>query len=91
MFFIKVPYGVFEVKVSTGEHPLLVEELKKNDDIVEAPKFSKFFTGASLHNANKVVSSENEKLVRLQHAMQQGCLGSLWHSHSYRLCVEFLE
>jgi len=52
--FAKVPYGVFEVKVSLGESPLLVEELIASDAIVEVPKFSKFLTGASLHNFNKV-------------------------------------
>jgi len=55
--FIKVPYGVFEVKVSAGENPTFVEELIENDAIVEAPKFSKFLTGASLHNTEKVVST----------------------------------
>ena len=54
--FVKVPYGVFEVKVSDGKHPLFIEELQASDAIVEAPKFSKFLTGASLHNADKVVS-----------------------------------
>jgi len=52
--FIKVPYGVFEVKVSGGEDPLFVEELKESQAIVEAHKFSKFLTGASLYNAKKV-------------------------------------
>jgi len=52
--FVKVPYGVFEVKVSGGDDPLFIEELKESDAIVVAPKFSKFLTGASLHNANKV-------------------------------------
>jgi SPX domain protein involved in polyphosphate accumulation/uncharacterized membrane protein YidH (DUF202 family) len=52
--FVKVPYGVFEVKVSAGEDPLFVEDLKATEAIVVAHKFSKFLTGASLHNFNKV-------------------------------------
>ena len=52
--FLKVPYSVFEVKVSGGLGPIFLEELQESNAIVEAPKFSKFLTGASLHNANKV-------------------------------------
>jgi len=52
--FIKVPYGVFEVKVASGESPVLIEDLEESECIIEAPKFSKFLTGASLHNATKL-------------------------------------
>ena len=52
--FLKVPYSVFEVKVSGGFGPIFLEQLQESNAIVEAPKFSKFLTGASLHNANKV-------------------------------------
>jgi uncharacterized membrane protein YidH (DUF202 family) len=51
---VKVPYGVFEVKVSGGEDPLFIEELIESGAIVKANKFSKFLTGASIHNASKV-------------------------------------
>lgn len=54
--FIKVPYGVFEVKVASGDNPTLIDELIESDAIVEAPKFSKFLTGASLHNVTKVAT-----------------------------------
>lgn len=54
--FAKVPYGVFEVKVASGESPELVEDLERSVAIVEVPKFSKFLTGASLHNPILVVS-----------------------------------
>jgi len=52
--FAKVPYGVFEVKVASGESPDLVEDLERSVAIVEVPKFSKFLTGASLHNSNLI-------------------------------------
>jgi len=52
--FAKVPYGVFEVKVATGESPDFVQDLERSDAIVEAPKFSKFLSGVSLHNATQV-------------------------------------
>lgn len=51
---VKVPYGVFEVKVSGGEDPFFIEELIESGAIVKANKFSKFLTGASIHNASKV-------------------------------------
>lgn len=51
---VKVPYGVFEVKVSGGEDPLFIEELIESGAIVKANKFSKFLTGASIHNAASV-------------------------------------
>ena len=51
---VKVPYGVFEVKVSGGEDPVFIEELIESGAIVKANKFSKFLTGASIHNASKV-------------------------------------
>lgn len=52
--FVKVPYGVFEVKVAAGEDPIFIEELQQSGAIVKAPKFSKFLTGCALHNANIV-------------------------------------
>jgi SPX domain protein involved in polyphosphate accumulation len=52
--FLKVPYGVFEVKVSDGENPLFIEALQESNAIIEVAKFSKFITGASLYNANNV-------------------------------------
>jgi SPX domain protein involved in polyphosphate accumulation len=52
--FLKVPYGVFEVKVSDGKNPLFIKGLQESNAIVEVPKFSKFINGASLHNANNV-------------------------------------
>jgi len=40
--------------VSGGENPLFIEELKESMAIVEAKKFSKFLTGAAIHNKQKV-------------------------------------
>ena len=52
---IQLPYCVFEVKVS-GEDgaPSSIAELKDYGVIVEARKFSKFLSGASLFNSNTV-------------------------------------
>ena len=50
LFVFQVPYGVFEVKVSGGEDPLFIEELIESGEIVQANKFSKFLTGAAIHN-----------------------------------------
>lgn len=52
---VKVPYGVFEVKVGQGADPLFITELEKSGAIVKANKFSKFLTGAAIHN-NKAVN-----------------------------------
>jgi uncharacterized membrane protein YidH (DUF202 family) len=49
-----VPYGVFEVKVSGGQDPLFIEELIQSGAIVQANKFSKFLTGAAIHNSSAV-------------------------------------
>ena len=61
--FVKVPYGVFEVKVSVGESPLFVEDMIASEAIVVAPKFSKFLTGASLHNFSRTVSNKRWQSV----------------------------
>ena len=48
---VRMPYCVFEVKVSGGETPPFVASLENSHSIVEAKKFSKFLSGASLFNA----------------------------------------
>mmetsp|Transcript_19641 Transcript_19641/g.32197 ORF Transcript_19641/g.32197 Transcript_19641/m.32197 type:complete len:1073 (-) Transcript_19641:9-3227(-) len=52
---VKIPYNVYEVKIA-GEDgkPNFVTELEDSRAIVEAKKFSKFLSGASLFNAGKV-------------------------------------
>jgi len=51
---VKVPYGVFEVKVGGGEDPLFIHELEESGAIIKANKFSKFLTGAAIHNKKAV-------------------------------------
>jgi len=52
---IRLPYCVFEVKVSGADGaPPFVAELESTEAIVEAKKFSKFLSGASLFNATTV-------------------------------------
>lgn len=48
---VRMPYCVFEVKVSGGEIPPFVASLENSHSIVEAKKFSKFLSGASVFNA----------------------------------------
>jgi SPX domain protein involved in polyphosphate accumulation/uncharacterized membrane protein YidH (DUF202 family) len=64
----KVPYNVYEVKIA-GEDgkPNFVTELEESQAIVEAKKFSKFLSGASIFNADKVSTlpwwSDEEKFA----------------------------
>ena len=52
---VKIPYCVFEVKVSNaGEDPLFIQELETKGSIVRANKFSKYLTGAAIHNKKAV-------------------------------------
>lgn len=51
---VKIPYCVFEVKVSDGEDPLFIDDLQQSGVIVKATKFSKFLTGAAIHNSQAV-------------------------------------
>jgi uncharacterized membrane protein YidH (DUF202 family) len=51
---IQVPYNVFEVKLAGSEAPESIESLLRQDIIEEAPKFSKFLTGAAAFNPTKV-------------------------------------
>ena len=51
---VKIPYCVFEVKVSDGEDPLFIDDLQQSGAIVKATKFSKFLTGAAIHNSQAV-------------------------------------
>ncbi|KAL3796444.1 hypothetical protein HJC23_004241 [Cyclotella cryptica] len=51
---VKMPYCVFEVKVAGGDTPPFITELQDSGVIVEAKKFSKFLSGASLFNVSKV-------------------------------------
>lgn len=55
---VKLPYCVYEVKVAdgTGGPPAFVAELEEKAAIVEAKKFSKFLSGASVFNADKVAT-----------------------------------
>ncbi len=52
---VQIPYNVYEVKIA-GEDgkPNFVTELEDSQAIVEAKKFSKFLSGASLFNVDKV-------------------------------------
>jgi len=67
---VKMPYNVYEVKIS-GEDgkPNFVTELEESQAIVEAKKFSKFLSGASIFNADKVATlpwwSDEEKFAHL--------------------------
>jgi uncharacterized membrane protein YidH (DUF202 family) len=52
---VNLPYCIFEVKVATSEgQPRFVAELEASGAIVEAKKFSKFLSGASIFNADVV-------------------------------------
>ncbi len=53
---VKLPYCVYEVKVADGANgpPVFVADLEDRGAIVEAKKFSKFLSGASVFNAERV-------------------------------------
>jgi uncharacterized membrane protein YidH (DUF202 family) len=52
---VQVPFNVFEVKLASGsETPESIESLLRQGIITEAPKFSKFLTGAAAFNTTKV-------------------------------------
>jgi uncharacterized membrane protein YidH (DUF202 family) len=67
---VKVPYNVYEVKIA-GEDgkPNFVTELEASQAIVEAKKFSKFLSGASIFNTDLVSTlpwwSDEEKFMPL--------------------------
>lgn len=52
----KLPYCIYEVKIAKddNQNPDFVTELEDSKAIVEAKKFSKFLSGASVFNADKV-------------------------------------
>ena len=70
---VKVPYNVYEVKIA-GEDgkPNFVTELEDSQAIVEAKKFSKFLSGASIFNTDKVSTlpwwSDEEKFAPIYNA-----------------------
>jgi hypothetical protein len=51
---VTMPYCVFEVKVAGADTPPFITGLEGNGVIVEAKKFSKFLSGASIFNISKV-------------------------------------
>jgi len=53
---VKIPYGVFEVKVAAEEKnpPKFLKDLQASNAIVKANKFSKFLTGAAIYNKEKI-------------------------------------
>ena len=55
---VKLPYCIYEVKVSTEDNgtikPDFVTDLENDKVIIEAKKFSKFLSGASIFNADEV-------------------------------------
>mmetsp|Transcript_31361 Transcript_31361/g.69501 ORF Transcript_31361/g.69501 Transcript_31361/m.69501 type:complete len:599 (-) Transcript_31361:1895-3691(-) len=51
----RIPYCIFEVKVSGSDvSPEFVSELERSQAIIEARKFSKFLSGASIFNVRHV-------------------------------------
>jgi uncharacterized membrane protein YidH (DUF202 family) len=50
----KVPFDVFEVKLAGSSMPLSMQTLLQDGTIMEAPKFSKFLTGAAKYNTFKL-------------------------------------
>jgi SPX domain protein involved in polyphosphate accumulation/uncharacterized membrane protein YidH (DUF202 family) len=50
----KVPYAIFEVKLSSSEMPAVIQAMEDQGIIVKAEKFSKFLTGVAAFNASKV-------------------------------------
>lgn len=50
----RVPYPVFEIKLSDSEMPSVFAELIETGTLIEAPKFSKFLTGAASFNAEQL-------------------------------------
>jgi hypothetical protein len=50
----RVPFDVFEVKLAGSNMPLWMQALLQDGTIVEAPKFSKFLTGAAKYNTSKL-------------------------------------
>ncbi|KAL7529398.1 hypothetical protein ACHAXR_004951, partial [Thalassiosira sp. AJA248-18] len=54
---VKIPYNVYEVKVAGADGPpSFINELENSTAIVEAKKFSKFLSGASIFNADKITT-----------------------------------
>ena len=67
---VKMPYNVYEVKIAGEDSkPNFVTELEDSQAIVEAKKFSKFLSGASIFNADQVATlpwwSDEEKFEHL--------------------------
>lgn len=67
---VKVPYNVYEVKIAGEDGKAnFVAELEDSQAIVEAKKFSKFLSGASIFNADLVATlpwwSNEEKFMPL--------------------------
>ena len=50
----RVPYPVFEIKLSDSEMPPIFQDLIDKGTLIEAPKFSKFLSGAAAFNASKI-------------------------------------
>jgi SPX domain protein involved in polyphosphate accumulation len=50
----RVPYPVFEIKLSDAEMPGTFSHLIETGTLIEAPKFSKFLTGAASFNAEQL-------------------------------------
>ena len=55
---VKLPYCVYEVKIANDNKapPQFITDLEGCNAIVEAKKFSKFLSGVSIHNADKVAT-----------------------------------
>jgi len=67
---VKMPYNVYEVKIAGEDNkPNFVTELENSRAIVEAKKFSKFLSGASIFNADHVATlpwwSDEDKFAPL--------------------------